>query len=213
MTTTLAGAQIVSRTGHYKSLPIIGTALVTVALALLSTLHEGSELPTIAMFLFLLGAGIGCALEILVIIVQNTVPPAQVGTATATTSFFREIGVSLGSAVVGTLFTSRLATLLAERLPAGSAAGIDAQSLVPAQVYALPAVARAAIASSYADALAPVFLFLVPVMLVSVLALCFVDPVPLATTVQPTDPDQPVPADPFHARRSTELVDSLERRA
>ena len=65
----------------------------------------------IGSYLFLLGAGIGCALEILVLVVQNACPASQVGTATAAYSFFREIGVALGSAVVGTIFTSRLLTL------------------------------------------------------------------------------------------------------
>ena len=50
----------------------------------------------IGSYLFLLGAGIGCALEILVLVVQNACPASQVGTATAAYSFFREIGVAAG---------------------------------------------------------------------------------------------------------------------
>ncbi len=183
MTTTILAAQIVSRTGRYKWLPVVGAAAVAVALALLSTIEVQTDLRVVGGYLFLLGAGIGCALEILVIIVQNTVPAPDVGTATAATSFFREIGVSLGSAVVGTLFTSRLTALLAERLPVDAASGGEAVSLVPARVYALPEAVRAPIVASYHDALTPVFLLLVPLLLLSVVGLGFIKPVPLATTV------------------------------
>jgi hypothetical protein len=161
----------------------VGTAVVALALWLLSTLEAEAPLRVVAAFLFLLGAGLGCALEVLVIIAQNTAPDRMVGAATATTSFFREIGVALGSAVVGTLFTSRLAVLLAERLPAGAGSGLDVNSLVPADVNRLSEAARAPIVSSYHDALTPVFLALVPLMLLSTLALCFLRPVPLATSV------------------------------
>lgn len=183
MTTTIISAQIVSRTGHYRWLTILGSAVVAVALALLSTLSVQTDLRIIGGFLFLLGAGIGCALEVLVVIVQNTVPAAQVGTATAANGFFREIGVSLGSAVVGTLFTSRLMTLLAERLAAGPSAGIDIGTLTPAHVRQLSDTIGAPIVSSYNDALTPVFLYLVPLMVLSVVVLSFIRPVPLATTI------------------------------
>ena len=185
MVTTLLSAQIVSRTGRYTALPVVGTAVVALALWLLSTLDVEAPLKVVAGYLFLLGAGIGCALEVLVIIAQNSAPHRMVGAATATTSFFREIGVSLGSAVVGTLFTSRLAVLLAERLPANAGSGLDVNSLVPADVNRLSDAARAPIVTSYHDALTPVFLALVPLMLISTVALCFLRPVPLATTVPP----------------------------
>jgi EmrB/QacA subfamily drug resistance transporter len=183
MTTTLLAAQVVSRTGRYKWLPVIGAAVVALALALLSTIEVQTDLRVVGGYLFLLGAGIGCALEILVIIVQNTVPAADVGTATAATSFFREIGVSLGSAVVGTLFTSRLTALLAERLPGEATSAGEAVSLVPARVQALPEALRAPIVAAYHDALTPVFVTLVPLLLLSVVGLWFIKPVPLATTV------------------------------
>lgn len=196
MTTTIIAAQIVSRTGHYKALPLIGAASVATALALLSTLTGQTPLRVTGAFLFLLGAGIGCALEVLVVIVQNTVPGSQVGTATAANSFFREIGVSLGSAVVGTLFTSRLTALLTERLPTRAAAGIDITALTPGNVHQLTGPARAAVVSSYNDALTPAFLGLVPLLLLSMIILSLIRPVPLATTiVQPAKPAEPRTAD------------------
>ncbi len=180
--TSAGSAQIVRRTGQYVWLPVVGCALVAVALALLSTLTVGSELRVIGSYLFLLGAGIGCALEILVLVVQNACPASQVGTATAAFSFFREIGVVLGSAVVGAMFTSRLLTFLADRVPRGTAAQLDPYALTPAQVVQYPDALKVPIVSSYNDALTPVFWFLMPLVLVSMAGLWLIRSVPLATT-------------------------------
>jgi predicted MFS family arabinose efflux permease len=180
--TSAGSAQIVRRTGQYVWLPVVGCALVAVALALLSTLTVGTELRVIGSYLFLLGAGIGCAVEILVLVVQNACPASQVGTATAADSFFREIGVALGSAVVGTMFTSRLLTFLADRVPRGTAAQLDPYALTPAQVVQYPDALRVPIVSSYNDALTPVFWCLMPLVLVSMAGLWLIRSVPLATT-------------------------------
>ena len=185
--TSAGSAQIVRRTGHYVWLPVVGCALVAVALALLSTLTVGTELRVIGSYLFLLGAGIGCALEILVLVVQNASPASQVGTATAAYSFFREIGVALGSAVVGTIFTSRLLTLLADRVPRGTAAQLDPYALTPAQVVQYPDALKVPIMSSYNDALTPIFWCLMPLVLVSMAGLWLIRSVPLATT-EPGNP-------------------------
>jgi predicted MFS family arabinose efflux permease len=180
--TSVGSAQIVRRTGQYVWLPVVGCALVAVALGLLSTLTVGTELRVIGCYLFLLGAGIGCALEILVLVVQNACPASQVGTATAAFSFFREIGVALGSAVVGTMFTSRLLTFLADRVPRGTAAQLDPYALTPAQVVQYPDALKVPIVSSYNDALTPVFWCLMPLVLVSMAGLWLIRSVPLATT-------------------------------
>jgi EmrB/QacA subfamily drug resistance transporter len=180
--TSVGSAQIVRRTGQYVWLPVVGCALVAVALALLSTLTVGTELRVIGSYLFLLGAGIGCALEILVLVVQNACPASQVGTATAAFSFFREIGVALGSAVVGTMFTSRLFTFLADRVPGRTAAQLDPYALTPAQVVQYPDALKVPIVSSYNDALTPVFWCLMPLVLVSMAGLWLIRSVPLTTT-------------------------------
>ena len=184
---TVGSAQLVRRTGRTKALPLVGTLLVAVALGLLATLEPTTPLPLAGLYLLLLGLGIGCAWEVLVVVVQNTAPDAALGTATATNSFSREIGVCLGSALVGALFTARLGTLLADRVPA--AAGVDVGSLTPALVADLPAAVRAAVAGAYNDALTPVFALLVPVVLVSTLLLLLVREVPLATVAAGTDAD------------------------
>jgi predicted MFS family arabinose efflux permease len=180
---TVGSAQLVRRTGRYRTLPLLGSVLVAAALALLSTLTPQTSLALVGGYLFVLGLGIGCAWEVLVVVVQNTAPDAVVGTATAANSFFREIGVCLGSALVGALFTARLGALLAERVPAAGGSPVLTDALTPALVEGLPPAVRAAVAGAYNDALTPVFALLVPVVLVSAAALLTIREVPLATTI------------------------------
>ncbi|WP_375425211.1 MFS transporter [uncultured Friedmanniella sp.] len=178
---TVGSARLVRRTGRYRTLTLLGSVLTAVALALLATLTPATPLPLTAGYLFGLGAGIGCAWEVLVVVVQNSSPPSLVGTATAANSFLREIGVCLGSAVVGAAFTSRLARALP----------VTPEDLTPERVRLLPPEARAGVATAYNDALTPVFGWLVPVMLLAVLALVALREVPLrsilATMEEPAE--------------------------
>lgn len=180
LVTSIAAGQLVSRTGRYKYLPITGSAVVAVALALLSTMTPGMPVAVICGYLAVLGVGLGMSMQILVLVVQNSFPVREVGTATASNNYFRQIGASLGAAVVGTLFASRLSDLLAT-----SAASITggANSLTPDVVRSLPAATRDLVVSAYNDALTPIFLYLVPLMLVAVVLLVFVEEKPLATTI------------------------------
>lgn len=180
---TLGSAQWVRRTGRYQALPIAGCAALALALLLLSRPPADGSRGTLATALFLFGAGLGGIVEVLLVVVQNEAPPAAVGTATAAYAWCRELGVTLGALAVGTLFTHRLSTLLAERLPYVGAVGLDPTGLTPARVDGLAAPVRAVVAESYADALAPVLLGLIPLLALAAAALAFLRPVPLATLV------------------------------
>ena len=157
-TASVAAAQVVSRTGRHRALPVVGAALAAIALALMSRWTPDTSLTVVACSLALLGIGTGCAWEVLVVVVQSTVPGRHVGIATATNGFFREVGVLVGSAAVGAAFTARLHTGL---LPVERATGVPTGSLTPEAVGGLPAAVRAEVAAAYADALTPVFLALV----------------------------------------------------
>lgn len=186
---SVASGQAVTRTGRYKVFPIVGSIVIGVGLALLSTLHVESPTWLICVYLGVLGIGIGLAMQLLTLIVQNEFPGRIVGTATASSNYFRQVGATLGSAVVGSIFASRLITLLSEKL-AGTdiATGGDADAfrkhLTPAGVAALPDAVREPIIHAYNEALLPIFLFLVPVAVIALIALCFIDEKPLSTSVQ-----------------------------
>ncbi len=153
---------------------------------LLSTLKPGAPLWEICAYLAVMGLGLGLSMQIMVLIVQNSFPLREVGTATASNNFFRQIGATLGSAVVGSLFASRLAELLVQRLPAAATGGAPggSNSLTPAVVGKLPAPLKEAIISSYNDALTPIFIWMVPLALAAALLMCFVKEKPLATAVE-----------------------------
>jgi MFS family permease len=145
-------------------------------------------------YLFLMGVGIGLGMQILVLIVQNSFPNSEVGTATASNNFFREIGASLGGAVVGAMFTGRLSDLFAERLPAASDDSLGLNSLTPALVNALPEEIRTIIVGAYNDALTPVFLSLLPMILIGFVLLLFVKEAPLRATLEDATEGDVAPA-------------------
>ncbi|HEU4849576.1 MAG TPA: MDR family MFS transporter [Terrimesophilobacter sp.] len=184
LVTSVVTGWLVSRYGRYKWMPIAGSVLVAIGLALLSSMTPETPLWLFCGYLAVMGMGLGTSMQILVLIVQNTFHVRMVGTATAANNYFRQIGATLGSAFVGSLFATRLFDLLAERLPAsGTLPGGSAHSLTPDAVKHLPDAIRVVIDQAYNDALTPLFLWMVPLALAAFVLLCFIKEVPLATTI------------------------------
>jgi len=182
--TSIIAGNLVSRTGRYKAFPVVGAVLLGVAMVLLSTMSWTQPIWVTCIYLAVMGVGLGLTMQILVLIVQNTFPLRMVGTATAANNYFRQIGASLGAAVVGSMFTDRLIDLLGERMPADAVVDPGAfNSLTPEAVADLPQQAHDIVVSSYNDALTPVFLLLLPLAIISLVLLLFVKEVPLATTL------------------------------
>ncbi len=187
---SIGSGQIVSRTGKYKLIPIVGMFVTALGLFLLSTLTATTAIPIMCLYLAVMGLGLGMSMQILVLVVQNSFPRAIVGTATSSNNFFRQIGSSLGAAIVGSLFVTRLTDILASSLPAGSTGDGGTNSLTPAIVNALPDAARSVIVNAYNDALTPIFLLMVPLVLVAAVLLMFVQEKPLATRIEKTDAEK-----------------------
>lgn len=195
MGTSIVVGALVTRTGRYRIYPVVGMAVTGLALWLLSGLSYESPLLEVGGYLFVLGFGLGCAMQILVLIVQNSFPVAVVGTATAANNFFRQIGGAAGSALVGGIFVSNLSGLLTDRLPAAlsqlgeNAAETGAKisghgaNLTPGLVQSLPDPVRVAIDAAYSDALTPVFALLAPLAVLSAVVLFFVHEEQLKETV------------------------------
>lgn len=183
VTSTISG-QLVSRTGRYKVFPVLGTLVTGLGLALLSTMTAETAVAITCAYLAVMGVGLGLSMQILILIVQNTFPAREVGTATAANNYFRQIGASLGAAVVGTIFASRLTDLLTASAASGGGSGVgDTNSLTPEAVHRLPSAVQDIIVNAYSDALTPVFLYLVPLLGVAAVLLAFVTEKPLATTI------------------------------
>jgi EmrB/QacA subfamily drug resistance transporter len=185
VSTAVGSGALASRTGRYKWMPLASVVFLGLSLYLLSTLTVGTSVWLTCFYTFLTGIGTGLSVQILLLIVQNSFPISQVGTATGAHSFFRQIGASLGSAAIGTLFTSRLLDILPFRLAAlgtSTAWAVDPNSLTPARIAQMPEQIKEVVVSSYNDALAPVYLYIVPLMVIGFVLLLFVKEKPLSLT-------------------------------
>ncbi|MGW7547684.1 MFS transporter [Streptomyces sp. NPDC054770] len=179
---SVVAGQLISHTGHYRIYPVLGGGVSVVGMWLLSRLEVGTPRWQYSIWMAVLGAGIGMVMPVLVLAVQNSVRPADLGTATSANNYFRQIGGSVGAAVFGTLFADRLTDALHERLPAQAGARLpDPQSITPQLVHALPPALRDAYIRAYADAMPRIFLYLVPVLVLGLLVACFLKEKPLVS--------------------------------
>ena len=172
--------QLISRTGRYKVFPVAGGALSAAGMYLLSLMDAHTGRAEYSVYMAVLGLGIGMILPVLVLAVQNSVRPADVGSATSANNYFRQIGGSVGAAVFGTLFANRLTARLAVELPHGAALP-DPQSVTPQLVRTLPAPVRDGYIQAYADAMPRIFLYLVPVLVLGFLFAFLLKEKPLVT--------------------------------
>ncbi|MFJ2237536.1 MFS transporter [Streptomyces sp. NPDC087859] len=193
---SVIAGQLISHTGRYRIYPVLGSALSVFGMWLLSRLEADTPRLHYSLWMAVLGAGIGMVMPVLILAVQNSVRPADLGTATSANNYFRQIGGSVGAAIFGTLFADRLTDALAERLP--ETTGLpDAESITPQLVHTLPPELRDAYIRAYADAMPRIFLYLVPVLVLGLLIAFFLKEKPLvshhAADIEPAPVNAPVP--------------------
>ncbi len=176
MGTSIGLGNVVTRTGKYRIYPPLGMLIVVASCVLLHRITVDTSLWYLGLCLFIMGVGLGMTMQILILVVQNSFPIQKVGVATGSNNFFRQIGSSLGSALVGGIFTNRISELVAERVPAAMAqlppqvqqkfgqqsSGLDADSLTPELVGSLPGPLKDMFMGAYNDALTPVFIVVIP---------------------------------------------------
>jgi EmrB/QacA subfamily drug resistance transporter len=185
MVSSTASGYLVAKMDRVKLLPMVSCIICAVALCILSTITVDTSLVYLCLILALMGFGIGLGQQIVVLIVQNEFSSSIVGTATAGNNFFREIGGTLGSSVVGSMFTANLTSALTTNLAEyGGVAvlGFDVNSISPSLVRGLSDTLQQAVQLSYNEALTPVFLVLVPLFVVSVVLMAFCKNKPLSET-------------------------------
>jgi hypothetical protein len=133
--------------------------------------------------MLVLGVGIGLAMQVLSIIVQNTVDYRDLGVATSGVTFFRTMGSCFGAAVFGTIYAHQLKPHLASAV---AASGTDPSKVsTPEAVHALPVAQHAAIVHAYADSLQSVFASAIPVAVLALLVAVFLKQVPMRGLTQP----------------------------
>ena len=206
--TSITSGQLITRTGRYKIYPVIGGVVLTFAMFLLARLAVDTPFWRVALYEYLFGAGLGLTLQTIVTAIQNAVEFRDMGAATSSATFFRQMGGSIGAAVFGAVLSSRLAHYLAERfaqagVPPGGASGVDANNVQAIQRLTGPV--RGVVLGGFTDALNDVFLVGVPFIVLAFVVSLFLKEVPLRTGPGPGGPGGPggpatngeVPADAF----------------
>jgi EmrB/QacA subfamily drug resistance transporter len=191
---------IVARRGRYKSLILGAIVLVTLGSLLLTNIKADTDPWVLRSWMFLAGLGIGPTLSVFTIVVQNAVPFKFLGTATSNLTFFRQVGGSVGLAIVGSYFggqlTTTIPTELAAAAPAGTfgpffaAAGGNLDQLTnvggqfdPALLALIPteylSVFFTAIQAGIADAIGSIFWLTVVASLIALVAATLIEEIPL----------------------------------
>jgi EmrB/QacA subfamily drug resistance transporter len=201
--TSIASGQLISRFGRYKIFPIVGTAITVVALLLLSRLDVGTSGLVAALYMLVLGLGLGMVMQVLVLAVQNAVDFRTLGVATAAATMFRQIGGSIGVAAFGAIFANRLASELADRLPPGAHAPAAAN---PAVVKQLPPAVHTAYIHAFASALQPVFIAAAAISVVAFALSWLLKEIPLRKTAAAEGVGES-----FASPRGTESIEEMER--
>jgi EmrB/QacA subfamily drug resistance transporter len=183
LVTSIMSGQLISRTGRYKIFPLLGTAVMAVGLFMLSRLTPQTSNTVASLLMLVLGVGLGMVMQVLVIAVQNDVDYRDLGVATSGATLFRLIGGSLGTAILGAIFSARLSVNLARLLPAGMSAGGAARNMSVQALLRLPPSARAAYAEAFTSALDTVFLVATIVCAIGFVITWFLPERPLRATV------------------------------
>jgi EmrB/QacA subfamily drug resistance transporter len=168
---SVGSGQLISKTGKYRFFPIAGAGVMTVGLFLLSLMGVGTPIVLDSLYMFVLGAGIGGVMQVLVIIVQNAVPHSELGVATSGATFFRSIGGSFGTAIFGAIFSNVLVGNLTRHLGGAKLpAGFSSADVTPALLSHLPAAIHQAFVAGYAESIQTVFIVAVPIAALAFLA-------------------------------------------
>ena len=183
----------ISSTGKYKIFPILGAAIMTLGLILMSTLNETTSFGVLSIYAIMVGAGLGLSMQTIVIALQNSVDFQDMGIATSSNTFFRSLGGAFGTAIFGTIFSNRVAYYLQDNIAVLQST--DPQSLKefdPAKlevittntsvISTLPPVIRDTVLHSFAQTFHVVFLAAAPVTFIGFVLAFFLKEKPLQSS-------------------------------
>ncbi|GAA1428083.1 MDR family MFS transporter [Streptomyces thermospinosisporus] len=197
LVTSMVAGRVTTSTGRYKIFPVAGSALVIVGLYLLSTMDTGTSRLTSGIFMAVVGFGMGCLMQITMLIAQNSVEMKDMGVASSSATLFRTLGSSFGVAVMGALFNSRVQDVMGERAGTlGSRITEHSAQLDAASLAKLPEAAREAYQHAVSSGTHGAFLLGSVVAVISLVAAVFVKEVPLkgAGPKDARSGDAPAPA-------------------
>ncbi len=185
MATSVLSGRVISRTGYYRSWPILGMGLSTVGMILLSRMNAETSRILSSIFMVILGMGIGMVMQVLILAVQNAVPQGDLGVATSAVNFFQQVGATLGVSVFGAIFAARMHVEVGRLLPGRTSGVLNPERLAtsPAQIRALPAGVRGPLIEALSRSIHTVFIWCVPVMVIGFGLSWLIRQIPLRATV------------------------------
>ncbi|MER7690646.1 MFS transporter [Streptomyces sp. NPDC097610] len=182
---TVSG-QVITKTGRWKYWLVSGTVLITAGLGLLGTIRYDTAYWHVAIFMALLGLGVGMTMQNLVLSTQNQVAPSDLGSASSTVTFFRSLGGAIGVSALGAIMSTRITDYVKDGLagidPKYAAAASGSGSGSIPNMDALPAPLRTVLESAYGHGIADVFLIGSALALLAFLIVLFIKEVPLRTS-------------------------------
>ena len=187
MGSSLTTGRIMMRTGRYKIFPIIGTSIMFVGMLLFSTLNVDTPIVQVMAYTVVVGIGLGLTMQMLVIAVQNALPPQDMGLSTSSVTFFRSMGGTMGAATGLAILFSTVRGHIVDRaadagFPAAALAKIRTVSLDnTANFGKLPAAARRIVLEGFADSMQTVFLTMAGIVVLAFIGTWFIQEVPLRT--------------------------------
>ncbi|CAM5485575.1 MFS transporter [Streptomyces xanthochromogenes] len=182
---TVSG-QVITKTGKWKAWLVSGGVLVTAGLGLLGTMRYDTPYWHLAIYMALMGLGIGMMMQNLVLCTQNQVSPADLGSASSVVVFFRSLGGAVGVSALGAVMANRVSHYVTDGLtalgPQGAAAAkaSSGSGTIP-DLSVLPAPIRTVIESAYGHGVGDVFLYAAPCALLAFLITLFIKEIPLRT--------------------------------
>jgi len=188
LVSSIVCGRMLDKTGRYKIFPIIGGVLLVASLALLSTLAVNTNYWLLAGYMLIFGLGLGAQMQTLMTAIQNSVKMRDLGSASGSVVFFRQMGGAIGASAFGAVFGIVLASNLKEVFTglggtSGPVAGINTNDITALQN--LPPGVREPVLGAFADALGTMFLVGVPAVLIALIAACFLKEVPLRASAKP----------------------------
>ncbi|WP_459076289.1 MDR family MFS transporter [Streptomyces atacamensis] len=183
LSSTVSGL-VITRTGRWKAWLVAGGVLLTAGLGLLGTMRYDTPYWRIALFMALLGTGVGMMMQNLVLATQNQVALSELGAASSVLAFFRSLGGAVGVSVLGAVLAHRITDYVTDGMtklgirPEGATGGNG--SAIP-DLDALPGPVRTVVESAYGHGVADIYLYAAPMAVVALLLVLFVKEVPLRT--------------------------------
>ncbi|MEU9292028.1 MDR family MFS transporter [Streptomyces sp. NPDC048275] len=180
LVTSMVAGRVTTDSGRYKVFPLAGGVLMTVGLYLLAQMDTDTSRLTSGLYMAVLGLGMGCLMQVTMLVAQNSVEMKDMGVASSSTTLFRTLGSSFGVAIMGALFNNRVQDVMSERAGAlGSKITEQSAQLDAASLAKLPAEAREAYQHAVSSGTHSAFLLGAVVAVAVLVAAVFVKEVPL----------------------------------